>query len=425
LTVQCVVGLQWGDEGKGKIVDALCEDFDVVVRFAGGANAGHTVVAGGEKFVLHLIPSGILRDGIECVIGNGVVFDPEVFFEEVDSLHSRGVGTEGRLFVSDRAHVVFPYHKALDGLKEKDRGSGKIGTTARGIGPCYCDKASRTGIRICDIIEPALLKQLLELNAAAKEPLFAQHGEPGIDADALYDSYLEYGRRLAPYIRQTRPIIAGAISGGKNVLFEGAQGALLDIDHGTYPYVTSSSTGLDGVNSGSGIPVRGIDRVSGIVKSYCTRVGDGPFPTEESGDAGKHLQDKGGEVGATTGRPRRCGWLDLVAARYTAAINGVDGVIMTKLDVLTGLKEIRVATAYKHGKNTIDEFPASLDILHDSVPEYETFTGWDEEITGAKSIGELPAAAANYVESVEKMLGLPIEVVSVGVSREQTIFRGE
>ena len=422
MSVECVVGLQWGDEGKGKIVDALARDFDMVVRYAGGANAGHTVVFDGNKFVLHLIPTGILHPDKTCVIGNGVVFDIETFFEEVEELHSHGFKTAGRLFVSDRAHVVFPFHKELDKLKEKARGESKIGTTARGIGPCYADKADRIGIRVCDLVNEDMLGRILKHSAAVKNPLFAKHGFAQLDEKALLAQCTEYGRQLEPYVRETRPLIADAISGGRSVLFEGAQGALLDIDHGTYPYVTSSSTGLDGINAGTGVPVRSIDRVMGVIKSYCTRVGAGPFPTEQPGEIGEHLQQKGGEFGATTGRPRRCGWLDLVAVRYTAAINDVDALVLTKLDVLDELEEIKVAVAYEHEGQEITEFPASLEVLENATPRYETFEGWQEDTSGARNLTDLPQAAVKYVKAVEKILGIPFAVVSVGHSREQTIY---
>jgi adenylosuccinate synthase len=421
LSVECVIGLQWGDEGKGKIVDALTEKFDMVVRFAGGANAGHTVVFDGKKYILHLIPSGILHPGKTCVIGNGVVFDPESFFEEVEGLHESGFETVGRLFVSDRAHVVFPFHKQFDQLREKARGKAKIGTTSRGIGPCYTDKMSRVGIRVCELLEPKAMKQFLEQNAKEKNILFSEYGFEKINVDSALEEAVEYGKKLKPYIRQTRPVISDALKAGQSVLFEGAQGALLDIDHGTYPYVTSSSTGLDGINAGTGVPVRKIDRVLGVVKAYCTRVGDGPFPTEEPGPAGEHLQQKGGEFGATTGRPRRCGWLDLVSIRYTAAVNDVDSIVLTKLDVLDELEEIKVATSYEYGGREITEFPTSLEVLRGAKPKYEVFEGWQADTTGARNPEDLPEATAKYLKAVTKLSGLPIAVVSVGVSRKQTI----
>jgi len=421
LSVECVIGLQWGDEGKGKIVDALTEKFDMVVRFAGGANAGHTVVFDGKKYILHLIPSGILHPGKVCVIGNGVVFDPEAFFEEVESVHAGGYETVGRLFVSDRAHVVFPFHKEFDRLREKARGKGKIGTTSRGIGPCYADKASRLGVRVGELLEPETLKKMLEQNIKEKNILFSKYGFEEIDVESVFEWSVEFGMKLKPYIRETRAVIGDALKAGGSILFEGAQGALLDIDHGTYPYVTSSNTGLDGVNSGTGVPVRRIDRVLGVVKSYCTRVGDGPFPTEEPGPAGEHLQQKGGEFGATTGRPRRCGWLDLVSVGYSAAINGVDAIVLTKLDVLDELEEIKVATSYQHGGGEITEFPASLKVLREAEPRYEVFEGWQADTTGARRPEDLPEAAVKYIKGIEKLSGLPVAVVSVGYSREQTI----
>jgi adenylosuccinate synthase len=422
LSVECVVGLQWGDEGKGKIVDALAREFDMVVRYAGGSNAGHTVVFDDAKFVLHLIPTGILHPEKTCLIGNGVAFDPEIFFEELEGLHSQGFETVGRLFVSERAHLVLPFHKELDKLKEKARGKGKIGTTARGIGPCYADKADRLGIRVCDLTDEDILSRTLKNSAAAKNALFAKHGFPEMNEEQLLAECTEYGRKLEPYVRETRPLIAEAVSAGRSVLFEGAQGALLDIDHGTYPFVTSSSTGLDGINPGTGVPVRSIDRVMGVIKSYCTRVGAGPFPTEQSGKTGEHLQQKGGEYGATTGRPRRCGWLDLVAVRYTAAINGVDALVLTKLDVLDELEEIKVAVAYEHEGREITEFPASLQVLDEAAPRYEIFPGWQEDTSSARSVADLPDAAGRYLKAVEKMLGIPFAIVSVGHSREQTIY---
>lgn len=424
MTVECVTGLQWGDEGKGKVVDVLSERFDMIVRFAGGANAGHTVVIDGERFILHLVPTGILHPGKTCVIANGVVLDPEAFFEEVEELHRRGVETVGRLFVSDRTHVVFPFHKQLDKLREKALGPDKIGTTARGIGPCYADKAARLGVRVCDLLEPKTLEGMLMRSADEKNSLLVKSGHEIIDQEAVLREFTEYGEKLKPYVCETHSLIADAIAAGRNVLFEGAQGALLDIDHGTYPFVTSSNTGLDGVASGTGVPIRAVDRVTGIMKSYCTRVGDGPFPTELSGLVAEHLQTRGGEFGATTGRPRRCGWLDLVAVRYSAAINGVDAVTMTKLDVLGGLEEIKVATSYEAQGRQAGEFPASVTALRSVRPKYESFKGWQDDITGARSLEDLPGAARNYMKAVEEILGIPFASVSIGNSRKQIINLG-
>jgi len=413
--------LQWGDEGKGKIVDVLSEKFDMVVRFAGGANAGHTVVFEGQKYILHLIPTGILHPDKTCVIANGVAFDPRVFFEEVENLHSQGFETAGRLFVSDRAHVVLPFHRQLDTLREKALAADKIGTTARGIGPCYSDKAARLGVRVGDMLEPNTLRKLLRLSVAEKNFIFSSYSSERIDEDSLLETLASLGEKLRPYVRQTRPLIAEAIAAGRGVLFEGAQGSLLDIDHGTYPYVTSSSTGLNGVGPGTGVSARKIERVTGVIKSYCTRVGDGPFPTEQPGPVGEHLQARGGEFGATTGRPRRCGWLDLVAVHHTASINDTDSIIMTKLDVLSGLEEIKVATSYEIEGKTTEEFPASLELLASAKPKYESFEGWQEDIGGARSVRDLPSAALKYLEAVEKMAGIPLVSVSVGKSREQII----
>lgn len=422
MSVECIIGLQWGDEGKGKLVDALAENFDMVVRFAGGSNAGHTVVFDGQKYILHLIPTGILHKDKTCVIANGVAFDPEIFFDEVEKLHSQDYDTMGRLFVSDRAHVAFDFHKQFDLLGEKARGAGKIGTTARGIGPCYSDKASRLGARVCDLMEPRVLEQLLMQNLAAKNILFAKYGFEEVDVQKTLAVYLDFGKKLKPYVRQTRELIAAFLKEGRSVLFEGAQGALLDIDHGTYPYVTSSSTGVNGITSGAGTPARNINRVTGVIKSYCTRVGSGPFPTEEKGLVGEHLQTVGGEFGATTGRPRRCGWLDLVSVRYTAAINSVDAIALTKLDVLSGLEKLKIAVSYEHSGSEIKEFPASQNILESASPRYETLEGWPVDISGMHSLNDLPKEAVNYIQAVEGMLGIPVTIVSVGNSRKQTIF---
>ena len=422
--VVVVVGTQWGDEGKGKIIDLLAEFADVIVRFQGGSNAGHTLVVKGEKFVFHLIPSGILHKGKRCIIGNGVVVDPQVLIEEIDALKEKGyLQNDSQFLLSEEAHVIFPYHKIIDMGRERIR-SGEIGTTGRGIGPAYEDKAARDGIRFIDFSEEEVFRGKLEENLAQKN-YYLTHvlGEEGVELEPLYQEYMQYGNRLRQYINNTSLFLAQAIKEGKNILFEGAQGSLLDVDHGTYPYVTSSSTVAGNACAGSGIGHTQIDLVLGVSKAYTTRVGGGPFPTELSDEIGEMLREKGGEYGATTGRPRRCGWFDAVVVKHAVRVNSLGGLVITKLDTLTGLKTIKVCTGYQVGDDVITEFPASVDVVARCEPIYEELEGWEEEITGAKEFSQLPQSAQRYLERIEELTQTPIHIVSVGAQRDETIIR--
>ncbi len=421
-----VFGAQWGDEGKGKIIDNLARDHDLVVRYQGGANAGHTVVVGGEKFVLHQIPSGILHDGKRNVIAGGLAIDPATLLREIDGLSERGIEVHpGNLCVSGAAHVIFEHHRRIDRLSERWLGDGRIGTTGRGIGPCYADKAARTGLRIADLVDPDRLRQRLGAVLAEKNALIGDvHGEETLDFEAELSAALAFGERLAPFVADTGAEVRAAYREGKRILFEGAQGVLLDIDHGTYPYVTSSNTGVHGIGPGVGFPPNQIDRAWGIAKAYCTRVGEGPFPTEDEGECGERLRDEGNEYGATTGRPRRCGWFDAVAVRYALELNGAQGWIMTNLDVLSAFSEISVASAYELDGRAVDRYPAALASLAGVVPRYESRPGWMEDITGVRHYGDLPGAARDYVEWIETLVGVPIVLLSVGPERDQVIPRG-
>lgn len=419
-----VVGSQWGDEGKGKIIDLLAEFSDVIVRFQGGSNAGHTLVVKGEKFVFHLIPSGILHKGKRCIIGNGVVVDPQVLIEEVDALKEKGyLQDDSQFLLSEEAHVIFPYHKMIDTGRERIR-SGKIGTTGRGIGPAYEDKAARDGIRFIDFSEEDTFRGKLEQTLAQKN-YYLTHvlGEKGLELEHLYQEYMKYGERLQKHVTNISLFLAQEIKEGKNILFEGAQGSLLDVDHGTYPYVTSSSTVAGNACAGAGIGPTQIDLVLGVSKAYTTRVGGGPFPTELFDDIGEMLREKGGEYGATTGRPRRCGWFDAVVVRHAVRVNGFGGLVITKLDTLTGLKTIKVCNAYRVGDDVITEFPASVEVVARCAPIYEELEGWEEEISGAKEFSQLPQSAQRYLERIEELTQTPIHIVSVGAQRDETIIR--
>jgi len=425
-----VFGAQWGDEGKGKIIDRLSAQADVVVRYQGGANAGHTVVVGEDKFVLHLIPSGILHAGKLNVIANGVAVDPIVLLQEIDGLEERGIEVrEDCLRLSGSAHVILDLHKVIDNLSERFLGDGRIGTTGRGIGPCYADKAARTGLRIMDFLDPDRFRARLQATLAEKNAWIEHvHGEAPLELDALYDRYVSVGQRLAPYVDDTGAIVRRAWKEKKEILFEGAQGAMLDIDHGTYPYVTSSNTGVGGLGAAAGFPPQAIDRAIGIAKAYCTRVGEGPFPSEDEGATGQRIRDLGGEYGATTGRPRRCGWFDAVAIRYALELNGADGLVMTKLDVLSDFEEIRVATSYdvpSLGQKELRDYPATLARLDDVEARYESHPGWMADITQVRQYEDLPRAARDYVEWVEGLIGVPIVMLSVGPERDQVIPRGK
>jgi adenylosuccinate synthase len=418
-----VVGLQWGDEGKGKIVDILSAQADTVVRFQGGHNAGHTLVVDGEQTVLHLIPSGALHPGTVCVIGGGVVVDPSALVEELEGLRKRGFLVEPeRLAVSREAHMILPYHKAIDQARERRRGKGKIGTTGRGIGPAYEDKAARVGLRMVDLLDENHLRDRLRSVLAEKnEYLSAMLDENALAYDSMADDLVATARVLRDHIRDTSRYLCEALTAGSKVLFEGAQGLMLDIDLGTYPFVTSSNTGSGAVCSGAGVPPKLIRHVVGISKAYTTRVGSGPFPTELEDETGKRLRAEGGEFGATTGRPRRCGWFDAVVVRRGARVSGVDSIALTKLDVLTGFPTIRVCVGYRLDGVGIDDLPALAEDLDRVEPIYEDLPGWNEDLTGARSIEDLPANARGYIGRLSELIGVPVGIVSVGPARDETI----
>jgi adenylosuccinate synthase len=417
-----VLGAQWGDEGKGKIVDLLTPHFSLVARYQGGHNAGHTVYVNRAKFILRLIPAGILHPGITCVIGNGVVIDPQALFAEVDELARNGVDVDDRIVISDKAHLILPYHRDLDLLSEARRGERKIGTTSRGIGPAYEDKIARRGIRVCDLADPAGLEQNVRDNVTARNRLVQ---DTTMDWKPVLDQMLKYAERMKPWTRDVSVLLAEAMREGQSILFEGAQGTLLDIDHGTYPYVTSSNASIGGVCTGLGVPPKAIGRVLGVVKAYATRVGGGPFPTELSGAMGARLREGGSEYGAVTGRPRRCGWYDAVAVRYAARLNGLDGLALTKLDVLDGLETIQICTGYRAGGRTIANFPSDTGQLAQCEPIYESISGWDAPTKGLRSFDQLPAAARKYIARLEEVSGVPAAIVSTGSERDDTILRDD
>lgn len=418
-----VLGAQWGDEGKGKMTDYLAEDANVVVRFQGGNNAGHTVVVGDQEYKLHLIPSGILYDDKLNVIGNGVVLDPQALFEEIDYLEGVGVKvTPDKLIISDRAQLIMPYHKILDKLKEKARGKNDIGTTGKGIGPCYTDKFERSGIRVCDLMHPEVFKEKLKENVEMKNAYITKVlGGEAVSFEEILNKYLEYGKKLKPYVQDTSVRVYNDIKDNKTVLFEGAQGMLLDIDYGTYPYVTSSNTTAGGVANGVGIGPNMITNAVGITKAYTTRVGKGPFPTELLDETGDWIREKGHEYGVTTGRSRRCGWLDLVIVKTAVRVSGLTSLAVTKIDTLAGLDKLKVCVGYKFDGKVIDYFPASLEDLAKCEPVYEEFAGWGEEVANARSYDELPENAKKYLERIEEFTGTRISLVSVGPKRDQTM----
>jgi adenylosuccinate synthase len=419
----CVVGMAWGDEAKARVVDIYSENADIVVRYQGGSNAGHTVIVGAEKFVFHLVPSGILRQGTLCVIGNGVVVDPELLIEEAEDLESRGIEVYEQLVVSDRSHMVMPYHKVLDSVAEDSRGSRKVGTTLRGIGPCYRDKAARCGIRAADLINPDSFKELLTRNLDdVNKVLTKVYGRDPIAFEPVYEKFRELGQRMKPMVKDTVQLLIRALKDDKQVLFEGAQGCMLDIDFGTYPYLTSSNTTVGGICTGTGVPPKMLGTVTGVLKAYATRVGEGPLPTEIRGAAGEQVRRKGCEYGATTGRPRRCGWLDGVVARYAAAINGIDKLAITKLDVLSGQKAIKMCVAYDCDGKRYDTVPGDYRLLERCRPVYEELPGWEEDISGARTMSDLPKAARAYLDYVQGLTDAPIEMVSVGSERNQVIY---
>ena len=416
-----VLGTQWGDEGKGKIVDMLTPHFSVVARYQGGHNAGHTVYVQGKKFVLHLIPSGILHPGVTCVIGNGVVVDPQALFREIDELAGLGITVEGRLLISEKAHVILPYHRELDVLSEARRGERKIGTTSRGIGPAYEDKIGRRGIRICDLLgDRVALEQEVRENVNARNRIIL---DSTLDWTPLFERAIADGERMRPWVADVSLFLARTMQEGKAVLFEGAQATLLDIDHGTYPFVTSSNASAGGVCTGLGVPPRAIGGVLGVAKAYTTRVGEGPLPTELSGALADRLREGGQEYGASTGRPRRCGWFDAIVVRYSARINGLDGLALTKLDVLDGLPEVLLCTGYRTSSGTLSEFPADLGALASAEPIYETLPGWSAPTKGATRIEQLPLEARRYIERLEELSGVPCAVISTGSDRGETIVR--
>jgi adenylosuccinate synthase len=415
-----VLGAQWGDEGKGKVVDLLTPHFAVVARYQGGHNAGHTVYAGTTKIILRLLPSGILHSHVSCAIGNGVVIDPQALFTEIDELGRLGYDVTNRLLISERAHVILPYHRELDLLSEARRGERKIGTTSRGIGPAYEDKIGRRGIRVCDLVDRAGLEQEIRENVQARNRLIK---ESTLDWRPLFDQMLAYGERMKPWVTDISVFLAKTSAAGRPILFEGAQGTLLDIDHGTYPFVTSSNSTIGGVCTGLGVSPKMINGVLGVVKAYATRVGEGPMPTELLGASGDRLRDSGKEFGSVTGRPRRCGWYDAVVARYAARINGLDSVALTKLDVLDGLDEIKVCTGYRYGKDVISDWPADLNVLARCEPVYQTLPGWSRPSSGVTRYEDLPREAQQYVAYLEEVTGVPVSIVSTGSGRSDTIIR--
>lgn len=418
-----IVGAQWGDEGKGKVIDYLAKEADVVVRGQGGNNAGHTVVVDDKKYALHLIPSGILYENTLNVIGNGVVFDPEGFLNEIDGLAKDGVKVNN-IKVSDRAHVIFPYHKEIDALAEEARGEDKIGTTKKGIGPCYMDKVERSGIRICDLIDENVFEDKLRAQMIRKNEIITKlYGGQAQSFEETFSKYVEYANRVRPFVADTGLMVYQAIEEGKKVLLEGAQGTMLDIDLGTYPFVTSSHPISGGFSIGAGIGPNTIEEVLGICKAYTTRVGTGPFVTELDNEIGNRIRTQGNEFGTTTGRARRCGWLDTVVLKYSKRVNGMTSMALMLLDVLTGFEEIKICTAYKYNDEILSEYPASLSVLQNCEPVYETLEGWDEDLTEITTFEGLPENARKYVERVEQLVGIPAKIVSIGPKRSQTIIR--
>ncbi len=426
MAVTIVLGAQWGDEGKGKIVDLLSAKADVVARYQGGPNAGHTVVVDDDEIVLHQIPSGILHPHTRCIIGNGVVIDPVILMEEVDFVKSKGVKVDGRLFISHRAHLIMPYHKLLDTSREAAAGSSKIGTTGRGIGPAYVDKYDRCGIRIVDLLDRTTLADKLLKNLESKNKVLQLiYDRDSMDTEKIIQDYLEFDRRIDAYVKDTTLLINRAIDAGEEVLIEGAQGTMLDVDFGTYPYVTSSNPIAGGACTGLGIGPTRIDKVLGVVKAYTTRVGMGPMPTEFSGEFGDMMRELGGEYGATTGRPRRCGWFDAVVVRMAAMVNGLTDLAITKLDVLDTLEEIKICTGYRYQGKVLENYPAEIWIQEALEPVYESHPGWRTSTQSARSFGELPVNAQKYLRRISELTRTPISIVSVGSKRSQTLFMEE
>lgn len=419
-----VIGAQWGDEGKGKIIDLITDRADVVVRFQGGANAGHTVIVDGETFVFHLLPSGVLHPGKTNVLGHGVVIDPGTLIDEIEQFEASGRELMSRLWISGAAHCVMPYHKRLDALREGRKAGIKIGTTGRGIGPAYADKANRTGIRMWDLVDADRLRARLEANVAEVNELIVKvYEDEPLEVDAIFEEARSWGARLAPSVRDTGRLLREALTTSQHVFFEGAQGVMLDIDHGTYPFVTSSHSDTLGIASGAGVPPRAIGHQLGVCKAYCTRVGAGPFPSELHGDIADRLRENGSEFGATTGRPRRCGWFDVPAARYAASLCGFDGLAITKLDVMSGLGEVGLVTGYRIGGEVVDEYPVDTPLLENAEPVVTMFAGWEEDLGGVRSYEDLPTTCRAFVAEITSRVGVPWEILSVGPARDNTILR--
>jgi len=422
--VTLVLGSQWGDEGKGKIVDLLSSKAEIVARYQGGANAGHTIVFGGKQFILHLIPSGILNPNSKCIIGNGVVIDPAALMDEIQMLEENGIDVKGRLFISHKAHLIMPYHKLLDEARESSNSAKPIGTTGRGIGPAYIDKARRSGIRIVDLLDRNAFSEKLKGNIAENNNILHKiYDYQELNVDDILEKYLDFDKKIDPYITDTTYLINNAVRDGKNILIEGAQGTLLDMDHGTYPFVTSSNPTAGGACTGLGLPPTSIDRIVGVVKAYCTRVGNGPFPTELHNGIGKKLQNDGAEYGATTGRPRRCGWLDLVALKYSVMLNGISDIALTKLDVLDTLDEIDLCYAYRIDGKERTTFPVDIPTLDKVEPVYKTMPGWNQSIHGIRTYEDLPIEVHNYFREIEEYTGAKISIISSSPDREDTIIR--
>ncbi len=421
-----IVGTQWGDEGKGKIVDVLTEKADVVARYQGGNNAGHTVVINNEKYILHLIPSGILHKGKKCIIGNGVVIDPAALLAEMDGLKEKGINIDHNLLVSKNAHVIMPYHMAIEKENENKKGNKKIGTTGRGIGPSYADKIARNGIRMMDLLSPEVFREKLSSNLSMVNFLLENlYKAAPLNADEIYNQYMHYADRLANYIADTDAIINNELDMKKNILCEGAQGTLLDIDHGTYPFVTSSNTIAGGACTGLGIGPTKINKVLGIVKAYTTRVGEGPFPTELKDELGETIRRKGGEFGATTGRPRRCGWLDVLILKHAIRINGLTGLALTKLDILDGFDTLKICVGYKYKGTLYEDFPKEMEVLANCEPVYVKVKGWKESTVGIKEFDKLPDNAKKYIKKIEKMLKTKVQIISTGQKRDEIIILKE
>ncbi len=421
----CVVGLQWGDEGKGKVVDILAESSDIVVRYGGGANAGHTVIVGDEKFALHLLPSGSVRPDKACVIANAVVLDPEVLTSEIETLEERNVGLGGRLFISENAHVVLDYHKQEDALREQSLGKNKIGTTVRGIGPCFSDKVGRSfAVRMADLRDLDKLKKKLVANVAYKSKIFsALYDAQPVDAGEILEKCRVYAEKLLPFTTDTTQFLHKSIAEGKSILFEGAQGTMLDLDHGTFPFVTSSNSSSLGMSAGCGVPAKLVDKFVGVAKAYTTRVGAGPFPSEQDNDTGQYIRDRGNEYGTTTGRPRRCGWFDATVVSYAATIGGIDEIALMHLDTLAGLDKVKICSAYEIDGERTTFFPANLDKLSKARCVYETLPGWSEDISEISDFNDLPTNAQDYVCRLEQLVGTPVRMVGVGPRRSQAILR--